>query len=411
MKQRSVALVLLSVFLFHILRNLSGAYYLVLAGFCGLFFLLFINNWRDIKYSALGIFVIFFWTYASLVSMLWFDLYGDYSIGIFRLWASLPLLFVAMVLARENLKVPMQLISFFFSLAALSFLWQYAFGPIEWFAEASERAGGARFASLVGSLTAYGAMVGVPALASLFYLKGWTRVVCFFLLCLGAMLSLQKAALANILIVLFFAYWLNLIKKTYLFFTFLLAGLGLSVFFLADFGTGSLETVHRLVVGLLTSDSSVSQDVPFFESIFDRVTALPSEALSFYGSEILVLGAGVFGGGGGLGYAQYPMAHNGIVELLCIYGFILGGLAVLLLLLLFVYSVFLLVFRRRKIACIELGFLCSAFIIWFVNYVFSGGGLFHPVGAALFWLVVFRFLYLLRRKRGVEHTSKEVVYG
>lgn len=47
MKQRSVALVLLFVFLFHILRNLSGAYYLVLAGFCGLFFLLFINNWRE----------------------------------------------------------------------------------------------------------------------------------------------------------------------------------------------------------------------------------------------------------------------------------------------------------------------------------------------------------------------------
>ncbi|EIU5573934.1 hypothetical protein EGJ90_24860 [Pseudomonas aeruginosa] len=254
-------------------------------------------------------------------------------------------------------------------------------------------------------------MVGVPALASLFYLKGWARVVCFFLLCLGAMLSLQKAALANIVIVLFFAYWLKLIKKTYLFFTFLLAGLGLSVFFLADFGAGSLETVHRLIVGLLTSDSSVSQDVPFFESIFDRVTALPLETLSFYGSEILVLGAGVFGGGGVLGYAQYPMAHNGIVELLCIYGFIFGGLAVLLLLLLFVCSVFLLVFRRRKTACTELGFLCSAFIIWFVNYVFSGGGLFHPVGAALFWLVVFRFLYILRRKRDVEHISKEVVYG
>ena len=31
------------------------------------------------------------------------------------------------------------------------------------------------------------------------------------------MLSLQKAALANIVIVLFFAYWLKLIKKTYLF--------------------------------------------------------------------------------------------------------------------------------------------------------------------------------------------------
>ncbi|MCV6502722.1 hypothetical protein OFL48_12480, partial [Pseudomonas aeruginosa] len=117
------------------------------------------------------------------------------------------------------------------------------------------------------------------------------------------------------------------------------------------------------------------------------------------------------GAGGALGYAQYPMAHNGIVELLCIYGFIFGGLAVLLLLLLFVYSVFLLVFRRRKTACTELGFLCSAFIIWFVNYVFSGGGLFHPVGAALFWLVVFRFLYILRRKRDVEHISKEVVYG
>ncbi|MFV9532795.1 hypothetical protein ACNUI4_09730 [Pseudomonas aeruginosa] len=238
MKQRSVALVLLFVFLFHILRNLSGAYYLVLAGFCGLFFLLFINNWRDIKYSALGIFVIFFWTYASLVSVLWFDLYGDYSIGIFRLWASLPLLFVAMVLARDNLKVPMQLISFFFSLAAFSFLWQYVFGPIEWFAEASERAGAP--VCIIGRkfdrIWCYG---GSSRTCFTLLSKGLGARGMFLSSLLGGDAVAAEAALANIVIVLFFAYWLKLIKKTYLFFTFLLAGLGLSVFFLADFGAGS----------------------------------------------------------------------------------------------------------------------------------------------------------------------------
>ncbi|WP_416054880.1 hypothetical protein [Pseudomonas aeruginosa] len=150
-------------------------------------------------------------------------------------------------------------------------------------------------------------------LHSFIYLKGWARVVCFLLLCLGAMLSLQKAALANIVIVLFFAYWLKLIKKTYLFFTFLLAGPGfICIFPLQTSGLAVWKPCIDSIVGLLTSDSSVSQDVPFFESIFDRVTALPLETLSFYGSEILVLGAGVFGGGGVLGYAQYPMAHNGI---------------------------------------------------------------------------------------------------
>ena len=128
-KQRSVALVLpFCVSLFISPGIYPGAYYLVLAGFCGLFFLLFINNWRDIKYKRIRN-ICYFLLDVRLVGSWIIDLYGDYSIGIFRLWASLPLLFVAMVLARIS-KSAHTTYFIFFSLTALSFLWQYVFGPI-----------------------------------------------------------------------------------------------------------------------------------------------------------------------------------------------------------------------------------------------------------------------------------------
>ena len=83
-----------------------------------------------------------------------------------------------------------------------------------------------------------------------------------------------------------------------------------------------------------------------------------------------------------------------LIELLCIYGFILVAWLFFCYCCFCLLCIFCLSSGEKKIAGYKLGFLCSAFIIWFVNYVFSGGGLFHPVGAALFWLVVFRFLYL-----------------
>ena len=82
-------------------------------------------------------------------------------------------------------------------------------GPIYWFAEASQRSGGDRFASLTGSLTSYGIFVGVAVLAAFMFFKGVQRALVVAMLITGAILSLQKAGLANIALGFFLAFWIG----------------------------------------------------------------------------------------------------------------------------------------------------------------------------------------------------------
>ena len=400
---KTTSLICLTFYLFHILRNLSSAYPVLLALSIFLFFIsaLKLQFNRRLKIDPVAILLLWFWIYASLITTLAEQQYGPPEPGLFRLWVSFPLVLVAAFLANHSVKAPMQLVAIFFVIAATSFPIQYFLGPIEWFADASERAGGLRFASLAGSLTAYGVLVGIPALAALFYFRGRSAFLIFLALTLGAALSLQKAALLNIAIAFIFAWWLKAIRIKP--FVYTISALSISGFLFTATKI-NIETQFEAAInffrGIITSDTTLTHDVSIYQSILDRVTLLPLEAINFYGHESLILGVGAYGGGGALGYAELPMAHNGLVELLLIFGYISGGLIALLLTAIFFQSAFALLTRDR-VAGKELGFISASYIIWFTNYFFSGGGIFHPIGAALLWLILFRIRKLNANRRSL----------
>lgn len=379
----------LTLYLFHLVRNITPVYFLVLGALLGVLLGLVAYCGRKVRFDFLVFVVFFFWIYASFITLFQSEAYGDSAVGLFRFWVSVPLVIVGMVCSMAPIRIPMRLVSLFFGFAALTFLWQYAFGAIYWFAESSERAGGDRFASLAGSLTAYGVFLGVPALAALVYFRGVSRLFLFGLLTMGAILSLQKAALANVSIALLAAVWLGVVRvRTFVGAVAMAMLVGVVILSVAP-QEGVLGIVSRQSIGVLSSNSEITGDVSFIESVIDRLTDLPSEALAFYSPESLVLGVGVFGGAGALGYPDLPMAHNGLVEILLIFGLLFGWILIVFLIGLSIWSLVSLR-KRSQVIGTEIGFLYAAYVIWFVNYVFSGGGLFHPIGASLLWLVVFR---------------------
>jgi hypothetical protein len=392
---RDVALSCFVLYLFHVVRNLTIAYVFVF----GVFLIAFISmafNKEKFKKSvvnSLTLGVIFCWVWATLMTFLWASDYGEVSVGLVRLWTSFPLVVIcAYVVLSWELKKPFVLITFFFFLAALSLILQVFIGPILWFAEASERAGGIRFASLVGSLTSYGVMVGVPILAALFF---FNRVIGFFIvsvLIAGALISLQKAAMASVVMSLVIAWWLRLFTIAVVFkviISVLVACLPLYLFFHEN---TQIQAIANYFIGTLTADVELTSDDSFSLSMFDRLTHLPMTAAQFFGVKTLLFGAGAFGASGTLGYPEIPMAHNGIIELILVFGYIVGGGIVIFMLYGFWKSIYFLLKRPIDVN-FERIFLHSCYVIWFVNYIFSGGVLFHPVGAAIFWVIVFKLYF------------------
>lgn len=391
---QSVSIFAYTLYLFHILRNLTVAYLGLLGATLFIFFSLLIAHRDKFRLNPILLIASFSWIFGTLLTFIHSAEYGDPAVGVFRLWAAFPLAVIASALATNSIELPARILTIFFLVAAASFPVQHFIGPIEWFAEASERAGGIRFASLAGSLTAYGVGVGVPALAALYFFKRSLGFSIFCALAAGALFSLQKAAIANIVLALIFAWWLRVFSARVL----ALSGpplLIFSLFFLLQDVSeiSQFSIAFRYVEGIFTSDAHLSNDVSFVVSIADRITALPLAALEFFDFNSLWFGVGAFGGSGALGYPDLPMAHNGLIELILVFGYIVGGGMVSFLLVHFFIAARELL-NRRRVAGTEFGFLYSGYVIWFVNYLFSGGGIFHPIGAAVFWLLILRVRYL-----------------
>lgn len=391
---RHSAIAVLLLYMFHIVRNISSAYFFLLGASLLFFSFYFIVNIRKIKFQSIFFIIYFSWFFASLISIITINDLSDVFIGLTRFWTAIPLIFVAIVLSTQSIETPVKIMSVFFGVAALFYPWQYSFGAIEWFADSSERAGGERFASLVGSLTAYGVNLSFPLLGTLIYFKGVKRTALFCLIVMGALLSLQKAAIVNVFIVLLGACYLGTLKITTLVYISLIFTSIISSILYYDPKDGALGILSNQILGLLTSDIDISGDVTLWESVLERITTLPAEAIGYYSNEFLMItGVGVVGGAGALGYPDVPMAHNGLVEIYLIFGLFFGSFISLFLIYFLFISISGLKFRKN-IHNIELRFLYFTYILWFFNYLFSGGALFHPIGSAIVWLVISRIIFL-----------------
>ena len=391
-----IAILITIMYWFHLLRNLSSIYFFLLGLFIFFAILLKLQTLFKVNRLNFNIFIIFIlWVYATIATFFQ-QLQSNDSvlIGIIRFWSVFPLIYVAAELAKYSVIFRMRLFVIFYIIAAATLPLQYIFGSIEWFAESSSRAGADRFASLTGSLTSFGVSLGVAGLAALCFLPKSISGLVFIFLALGGILTLQKAALANIFLALIFFIWIKdgSLKSIFNYllrfaiFTFLVIFISIFISKFSPMVSYLLDLSFRITSGVILNDVNLSDDVGFFQSIYDRVTELPLLAISYYRTIVLVFGAGVFGAAGSLGYPDIPMAHNGIVEIILIFGVPLGLLINFYLIVIIVK--FFLFAKNSSDA--EIKFISMCTILFYINNIFSGGGFFQPISAFIFWSIFFR---------------------
>jgi len=303
----------LTILELHLLRNVSS-FYLVfygLAFFLSVWYLYFSwSGMRGVDKQLLFIIILIF--FFPLIGTLYGVLvgsYGDYGvlIGWARIIFCLPiyLVILAMPPTEETLRKLFVFAVLITCFSALSYPYQFFYGGVSWFAEPSMRDGVVRYASLFGSLTAYGIVCGYAALLTLVVSNNrLVKVTVLLIITLGAVLSLQKAALANIAMA--FILWLWIGRRYGVFFLICLLSLGVGSFLLdAD----KVATIMQGEFGATLMNDALA-----------RVSELPLIAIDFFGSDSLLLGLGPLGASGSLGYPEVPMAHNAYVSMLLVAG-------------------------------------------------------------------------------------------
>lgn len=379
-KTKSIILFSSSVILLHLLRNVSDVYYVIL-GFwmllAGAYILLRLE--KNVEALLLAVFLIVYVAVISNVA----DVAENPIIGIFRLFYLAP--FVVFLFSTEfsenQVKVFWIIVLLFIIGSAISLLFQFYSGPVSWFADSSERAGVERFSSLAGSLTVFGSIVGVGIFVAAFFVKSSIIFfIAFVLLTAGAMLSLQKMAIANYIIgvsVLLFTKKIRVRRRIELA-VFLLLAITLGIYFI--FNSGNFEAYTSYITAIFSKDAADVYDVSIWESIIDRFSELPMAVVDYWGWSLL-LGVGVYGGAGGLGYQDYPMAHNLLLEIIAIFGIPIGCVVIYFL---WRYTVF--AFRavaQNRTPSTTLSGL--TYILLTFSSLFTGTLFYHPVIGLIFW--------------------------
>ncbi len=377
----------------HVLRNLTDAYF-ILVSLAVLFAAVQFFAHKKKPKISIGLIVVFFlWLYACAMtvftSIAWSAPLGDPYVGILRLSFSLPILLILIsncsyVDARKVFSISL----FFGFLAALSLMYQYAFGAITWLAEPGERSGLVRYATTLGSLTAFGGVAGVYILLTAYLFRERNSVFFVFFVMtvflVAALLSLQKAAIVSVLLGFVLALRLGLLSSRSFSVIFVgVALLGVAFSWYAD---------DELVAGLRsfmenvfnTGDPSRYSDNTLAGSVVERFGSLPARVFEYWG-ENLLLGVGAYGASGGLGYPDLPHPHNLVVEVVAVFGFV-GGVLLCYLGYLFVYSVWNLFGSNNKPLQSRLGM--GIYIAVITPAMFSGGVLYHPVSGVLVILAI-----------------------
>ncbi|WP_330476579.1 hypothetical protein [Terrabacter sp. C0L_2] len=383
----------------HLLRNVAGPVYLaVYAAVASLVVVAAVtsgrrHNWRG---SSWGFTWAAICTLGLPISLAYTDFSGVTS-GYVRLVFAFPV-FLALILftsTQDDLRRNVTVMLLFGAIASLSLPLQLVTGPIGWFASSSERAGLDRYASLAGSLTSFG--IGAGALIVLAPLA--TRrvgTVCALVIAVSAATSLSKAGMANILLSIIALAWLyrrKLPSKILKVAPFAMA----AAYVAADIeGLRDRFIATASSFGLVSDPAIVNYDVPVDQSVGERLTALPAANFAALG-DLHTPFAYLLGGGYGMGGTALvpresvlaPMAHNQFAELITVFGFILGGAAILGMLATFgrLWKV------ARNTPCPEqrrvYQLTIAAYSIFLANSLFANGTLYQPFSASIFYFALF----------------------
>ena len=373
---------------FHLLRNLTPLYYIFYAAALAISCVFFVRwlpqSTRQARLFFWMVFLLILYPIAPSIIGLAMGYYqspdDSIFIGISRCIFVLPI-YIAILIQPENNRNQTQnivgVIIFISVIAALSIILQFLIGPISWFAESSARSGLPRYASLFGSLTAFGLVNGPAIILNYCFTRSkYLSSLFFVILIAGSILSLQKAAIVNMILATFFMAWIKRpsLKElvSYLLFT-LMGGVAVAMLFYQQM-IGYLSSI-RVFEG---DGSTTSDDFSIAESIQDRIITLPSSAIDFHGSSTLWLGLGPIGGSGAFGYPEIPMSHNGIVDL-----FLIGGIPYFLIFLTLCLCVSIVILKTTKKHTNFTSMIVGGFVVGIIvlNIPFSGLLFFTPSGA------------------------------
>jgi hypothetical protein len=388
----SAALLLLQSF-----RNYSGFYFLLLlVSLCSLIFYSafqselkqqFVNKPLLCIYLLFVLYTVYvlFWSYLYGPEIKFFDSAG-------RLFFStlIPLLFAFIRLDERRLFILFKLYILIFVAGALSYFYQFVYGPIYWFAdEPMERGSLFRFSTILGSGNIYGIGVGgALLLVGYSYKNVFIKILLYATLLLGAFMSLQKAAIVNIalwvLILLYHSSTREIIKYTSVTLILIICVYIAGLVFSGHFLTLYLQEFIFNSIGLNIYDNSdlIKSTVLDKENLFERFVGLHlDEIFGMHNSIVIILfGVGVMGAGGGMGLPEFPQAHSTYWDI-----FFMGGLGYFIVFLYFFYRIN----KNLLQHCSNSSrVLFAANILLFINSFSATASIYHPVLSFVFWLSV-----------------------
>ena len=315
-----------------------------------------------------------------------------------RFYFVYPLFFSALLcLNIKTFRTAIQLYLLIAAGAACCLIYQVYFGSIPYFVESSTRGDIARYATFLGALPTF----GVAGAFALLFIGFSVRNIfffglLFFLLFTGLILTLQKAALANLVIILIFMFWMSFKGKLSLnpakLFGIVVFSAVFNFFAFNDHVLVNIDflgiKLHRSNSNLIgwtgygmVEDATMRLKNHFLESHTSASTTSSSVNLEISqntGSKFF--GVGYEALGGALGLDQYPMSHNGIVDI-----WRLGGVPYMLVFLLLCLSVvYQLKFLKYRNDFDYYGL--AFFALFALNFIFYTGIFVNPSLAILFWI-------------------------
>ncbi len=384
------------------LRNISSAYYL---GVIVIMLTIFILNLRKAFVQGFIASVFYIFLFLSFCIIFWSGIYmqsWDFIPGIPRLLIMPLITFLFFPLLNNNSRFSKLLIVILvcYIIGALSVIYQIIFGSISWFAPQFLRANLDRYASILGSLTIYGAIVGyglVLVYSNAILKRGLIiKLLFFFTLIIAGFFSLSKAGivmimLATLVYVIFnFGSITERLNFKNVIGTLFLLFIGV----LLMFQISEIREYYNVIVtqtiggsSFLSNGLEVQMDsqAVSFEHIHKRLFYWTSGMLETYGNMVYFFGVGLQGGAGTMGVVpeigDYGSSHNSLGDL-----FFMGGTIFLgVFLVLYFFTQFVL-FMNRKEPLSILFFTLN--VLFFANILVASGSIFQPAISCIFWISI-----------------------
>jgi len=410
--KRSKFLFLLLIFTtLHTLRNLSSLYLIVLIILFFLNYFIIVTKSKKLIFSNPIEYKFYFFLLLTFIVGITSPLHFLSFDSLFQFPRLFLMPFLTYLMIQSNISFTtfiyfIKWFIFLILLGAFSLLFQVLTGQsIYWFnVGESSRGGLFRFGTILGSLTIYGTIVGnaILILFDDYFKKFKLRIFFLAFLLIGAILSLQKAALLNIFIGFIFINlarnnFFNLIKWVFYFLFFLFIVYLFMFFNQNTIFTNYFATIIFQVTGfeILNFQNIVIDNGAMLSenSIFDRLYGYAfDEMFEVYNPfKTFFLGNGLVGAGGAMGL-DGPQSHNSFWDL-----FFIGGF-------LFLFSFITLFFevQSQLYKCLQYNLASSLFWsnwLFFINCFVSSISMFHPVLSLPFWLSI---IYIINFKKNIK---------